>query len=97
MTLEQMEERIGRLLSVGTAISSGLLAVGLILSIAGGPPALAASLLTAGLMVLIATPIGRVIASAVGFMLQRDWQMVVMTALVLASLFASLAVAMLRL
>jgi uncharacterized membrane protein len=94
MTLEQMEERIGRLLSVGTAISSGLLAVGLVLSIAGGPPALAASLLTAGLVVLIATPIGRVIASAVGFTLQRDWQMVMMTGLVLASLALSLVVAL---
>lgn len=96
MTLEEMEERIGRLLSVGTAVSSGLLAVGLLLSIAGGPPAIASSLLTAGLVVLIATPIGRVIASAVGFTLQRDWQMVMMTGLVLASLALSLIVAMTR-
>ena len=94
MTLEQMEERIGKLLSVGTAVSSALLAIGLVLSIAGGPPALASSLLTAGLLVLIATPIGRVIASAIGFTLQRDWQMVMMTALVLASLALSLVVAL---
>jgi uncharacterized membrane protein len=97
MTLEQMEERIGRLLSVGTIVSSGLLAIGLVLWIGGAPQVLSSSLLKAGLVVLIATPIGRVVASAVGFTLQRDWQMVVMTALVLASLFASLAVAMLRL
>jgi uncharacterized membrane protein len=93
MTLEQIEERIGKLLTVGTAISSGLLALGLVLWIASGAQGLAVPLLNAGLLVLIATPIGRVVASAIGFTLQRDWQMVMMTALVLASLVASLIVA----
>jgi uncharacterized membrane protein len=93
MTLEQIEERIGKLLTIGTATSSALLAVGLVLWIVKGPQGLASALLNAGLVVLIATPIGRVIASAIGFTLQRDWQMVMMTGLVLASLAASLVVA----
>jgi uncharacterized membrane protein len=95
MTLEEIEERIGKLLTVGTAVSSGLLALGLVLWIASGAQGLAVTLLNAGLLVLIATPIGRVVASAIGFTLQRDWRMVMMTGLVLASLVASLIVALL--
>jgi uncharacterized membrane protein len=93
MSLERMEERIGELLGIGTAISSVLLTLGLVLWIALGPAALASWLLYAGLIVLIVTPIGRVIASAVGFAMQHDRQMFVLTLLVLASLLMSLVVA----
>lgn len=93
MTLEQLEERLGRLLGIGTTISTVLLAVGLALWMINGDQALATWTLNAGLLVLIATPIGRVVASAVGFALQRDWRMLGMTALVLVSLAISLFVA----
>ena len=96
MTLERMEERIGELLSVGTAISTVLLAAGLVLYFAGVQQSLAMGMLNAGLVVLIATPVGRVVASAIGFALQRDWWMVTLTSLVLASLLLSFIIAFRR-
>lgn len=94
MTLDQLEERLGVLLGIGTNISSFLLAIGLGLWVVLDDQPVAAWAFAAGLIALIATPIGRVIVSAVGFALQRDWQMLGMTALVLASLFASLVFAL---
>lgn len=95
MTLDRLEERIGGLLGLGTAVSSVLLAAGLGLWLAGQQTT-AGWLLTIGLITLIATPVGRVMVSAVGFALHGDWPMVVMTLLVLASLFASVVVALRR-
>ena len=92
MTLDRLEERIGSLLGLGTAVSTALLAAGLVLWLAGHQ-ATAGLLLTIGLITLIATPVARVTVSAVGFALHGDWQMVVMTLLVLASLVASIVVA----
>jgi uncharacterized membrane protein len=91
--MQRLEQRLGTLLTVGTWSSSVLLAVGLGLWIAGGPEPWTGWMLHAGLIVLIATPVGRVAASTIGFGLHRDWHMVTMTALVLASLLLSLVVA----
>ena len=93
MTMQEMEGRLGLLLSVGTWVSSALLAVGLGLWLVADPGPLAAMTLNAGLVVLIATPVSRVVASTVGFAVRRDWQMVTMTMLVLASLAMSVVVA----
>lgn len=43
-----------------------------------------------GLLLLIATPIARVVFSLVGFIVQRDWMYIVVTALVLALLLFGL-------
>ena len=43
-----------------------------------------------GLIVLMATPVARVIACALGFGLQRDWKYVVISLIVLALLLVSL-------
>ena len=43
-----------------------------------------------GLLVLIATPVARVIFSLVGFLLERDWVYVAITFIVLIILFISL-------
>jgi uncharacterized membrane protein len=43
-----------------------------------------------GLLVLIATPVARVVFSIAGFTLERDWTYVVITAIVLAILLYSL-------
>lgn len=53
----------------------------------------ARSLIQAGLLVLIATPIARVLFSLVAFALQRDWMYVGITAIVTAILLFSLLVA----
>ena len=43
-----------------------------------------------GILVLIATPVARVLFSLLGFVLERDWMYVAMTAIVLALLLYSL-------
>jgi uncharacterized membrane protein len=91
--MQRMEERLGTLLTVGSVVSSALLAIGLVLWLSVGPQPSARIALEAGLIVLIATPVGRVAASTIGFVLRRDWRMVAMTALVLLSLVLSLIVA----
>lgn len=50
----------------------------------------ARGLIQLGLVVLIATPIARVLYSVIAFMLQRDWKYVVITLIVLALLGYSL-------
>lgn len=94
MTSEELEERIGHVLGVGTTISTVILAVGLAMWFVLGPAPIVQQILGAGIFVLIATPIGRVIASTVGFTIQRDWHMVRMTVLVLLSLALSVVVAL---
>lgn len=47
-------------------------------------------LIQLGLLVLIATPIARVVFSVIGFMRQRDWLYVVITIVVLTILVVSL-------
>jgi uncharacterized membrane protein len=93
MTPDEIEERLGRLLAVGTTFSTGLLAVSLALwLIVGGRP-FVDRILHAGLVVLIATPVARVATSTAIYLVQRDWHMVLMTGLVLLSLALSVVVA----
>ncbi len=49
------------------------------------------SLMQFGLLLLIATPVARVMMAVVGFALERDWLYVVVSLIVLAVLLASLA------
>ena len=48
-------------------------------------------LIQLGLLLLIATPLARVVFSVVGFAIERDWMYVVITLIVLATLLYSLA------
>jgi uncharacterized membrane protein len=83
---------LGRVLSVGTRISTGLLIAGLAIAIAS--PRGGHWLLSAGLLVLITTPIARVAVSLVEFARNREWWFVLCTAFVLTLLGGSLAVAL---
>lgn len=91
--LERTEARIGRLLTIGTRVSTTLLAVGLVLTLLAPASDAAHRLLALGLVVLMATPLARVAASVVGFLGQRDWWFVFYTSIVLALLLASVAAA----
>ena len=51
-----------------------------------------AALVQVGLVVLLMTPVARVAASVIGFMLERDWLYVAVTGIVLGVLLASLFV-----
>jgi uncharacterized membrane protein len=96
MTPDEMEERLGRILGLGTAFSTAMFAAGLALwLIVDGRPSVD-RLLNAGIIVLIVTPVTRVVASTVIYIVQRDRHMALITGLVLLSLALSVVVAMQR-
>jgi uncharacterized membrane protein len=90
----RLERILGVVLRTGALTSTVLLAVGLTLSIASPPAAPGYFLTSAGLLVLIATPVARVVASVIGYVAERDWTFVVLTATVLVILLGSLVVAL---
>lgn len=90
----QMERFIGLALRVGVGASTGCLLIGLLLSVGGLAPQVSDRLLTVGLMVLIATPVARVIISIVEYLRERDWMFAVLTTVVLLELAASLVAAL---
>lgn len=73
-------------------VSASILAAGLVLWLAGA--AQSESVLTAGLWVLIAVPIVRVVTGLVAWARERDWIFVGLTLIVLASLLLPLATAL---
>lgn len=77
------ERILGRVLGVGTHISTLLLALGLAYALIDpGAPAL--GLLHAGLVMLMATPVLRVAVSVIAFARRREWWFVACTSIVLA-------------
>ncbi len=89
----RLELAIGRVLFLGVTISSTCLAVGLGLSLVPGLAGAAGWLMNAGLIVLMATPVGRVVISIVDYAIDRDWLFAGLTIVVLAELAASLVAA----
>ena len=94
LSVERLEQILGRLLGIGVAASSICLAAGLLLTFAGGNATLARSLLTAGIVVLLATPVARVGVSTAGYASRRDWLFVTLTLIVLAELLATVIAAL---
>jgi uncharacterized membrane protein len=90
---ERLERWLGKILGVGAVSSTALLTGGLVLQLAGALPEIATVMTHVGLIVLIATPVARVVASVVDFTLSRDWVFVTLTSLVLVILLGSLMVA----
>ena len=88
------EVALGRVLTVGTRVSTVCLAAGLLLTFALPEARLTGILLSVGLMVLMATPVARVAVSIAEFARQRDWRFVVYTSIVLALLLGSLVAAL---
>jgi uncharacterized membrane protein len=71
--LGPLERKLGRLLFAGVATSAVCLAAGLVLTLAGVRPAVSNVILTAGLVILMITPLVRVVASLVVYVRLRDW------------------------
>ncbi|HUR34648.1 MAG TPA: DUF1634 domain-containing protein [Vicinamibacterales bacterium] len=90
----QLEERLGVILRTGVYASSACLAVGLLLDLTTGLTAVSAWLLTAGLVLLMATPVTRVTASVVEYAVHRDWTFFTLTAIVLLELLAGVVAAL---
>ena len=92
--MTRLERSIAFVLRAGVMISSGCLALGLLLTLAavgGRAPEL---LLETGILVLICTPAARVLVSTVQYVAQRDWQFAALTAIVLIELVASAVAAL---
>jgi uncharacterized membrane protein len=89
----QLERLIGIVLRGGVTLSSVCLAVGLLLTLAGGG-AVASFVINTGIIVLLATPVSRVIVSTVEYVLERDWTFATLTFIVLLELVASAVAAL---
>lgn len=91
---DRLERSLGKILTAGVLASTGLLAAGLLLQLLGVEPGAAAALTRAGLIVLMATPVARVVVSVVEYALERDWLFATLTTTVLIILLGSLIVSM---
>jgi uncharacterized membrane protein len=90
------EVSVGRLLGIGVLVSSACLAAGLVSALVVGETRFARVLLSAGLVLLMATPAARVVLSAVSYLRRRDWLFATLTLIVLLQLLASVIVALRR-
>jgi uncharacterized membrane protein len=87
--IDALEIQVGRLLRIGVTIASTALAIGLALWFVLGPRPAVETLLKAGLIVLMLTPLARVVASVVAYIRLREWFFVVTTLVVFAVLVAA--------
>ena len=90
----ELEQRLGRVLTVGVRASALFLAVGLALSFTDGGASVASWLMTAGLLMLMATPVARVVTSMAEYLRHRDWTFSILTAVVLLELGAGIVAAL---
>jgi uncharacterized membrane protein len=95
-SLARLEVRLGYLLVTGVIASATLLAAGLGLWLWGSDMIAAGWLLNAGLIVLISTPILRVIVSFAEYIVMRQWFFAGVTVLVLLELTVTVLVAVSR-
>jgi hypothetical protein len=87
--IARLEILLGRLLFTGVTAAALCLAVGLALWVAGAPGRVANGLLTTGLIILMLTPIARVVASLIVYVRMRDWFFVATTLMVFGVLIAA--------
>jgi uncharacterized membrane protein len=96
ISVERLEQILGRLLGIGVKASSVCLTAGLLMTFAGGNQTVARALLTAGIVVLLATPVARVGTSTVGYASRRDWLFVMLTLVVFIELLVTIVAALAR-
>jgi uncharacterized membrane protein len=80
---------LARLLRIGSLIAATLLAVGIV-GMVLGQTELAPKLISAGLIVLLGTPVMRVMAAAIVFVKQREWHFALFSLVVLCSIAAGI-------
>jgi uncharacterized membrane protein len=90
----EMERQIGRILRSGVYLSAACLVIGLTTSLLAGAPWFAGTLMNAGLILLMATPVARVALSVVEYRRRRDWTFVILTSIVLLELSAGVVAAL---
>ena len=94
--LVRLERHLGRVLITGVIASAMALAAGLSLFLVS-PGAVSGRLLATGLIILMATPMLRVIVSAAEYVRMRDWFFVGITLVVLAELAVTVLYSLSRL
>ena len=94
--LSRMERLLGRLLIAGVLVSAVLLALGLLMWLANQESSAAMTLLDVGLVVLMATPIMRVMVSFAEYLRMRRWFFAAVTVAVLTELAVTVIVALSR-
>ena len=95
-SLTRLEVRLGHLLVTGAIASATLLAIGLGLWLSNSHMSMALWLLNAGLLVLMSTPILRVLVSFGEYVVMREWFFAGVTAFVLLELTVTVLVALSR-
>ena len=85
-TLERLERQLGWLLVTGVTASAVCLMLGLLPLLFGSESGWSDRLLSAGLLVLMATPMLRVVVSIVEYVRIREWFFVLTTVIVLTEL-----------
>lgn len=91
-----VERHLGRLLTAGVAVSALLLGCGLLAVVVRPNGTAAGPLLAAGLLVLMATPMLRVVVSIAEYVRMREWFFVVIALVVLIELSAGVIFAVRR-
>lgn len=84
----------GRLLGAGVVVSAACLGAGLAMWMAGLAAGTADALLTAGLLLLMATPVLRVVVTVAEALRARDWPLAVSSAAVLLVMAATVITAL---
>jgi uncharacterized membrane protein len=87
--LDRLETTLGTLLRTGIMSAASCLAVGLLAWMVAGDTRLTSTILTIGLIVLMVTPLMRVVVSLVAYARMRDWFFVSTTLLVFAMLLVA--------
>ena len=95
-TLERLERQLGLLLVIGVTLSATCLTLGLGLLLFSSGSVWADRFLTGGLLILMATPMLRVVVSIVEYMRIREWFFVMATLVVLTELAVGVAYALHR-
>jgi uncharacterized membrane protein len=90
----RFERLLGIVLRAGAVTSTTLLSLGLLFLLAAPSRPLGSWMATVGLLILIATPVARVVTSVVQYAAERDWLFAILTAMVLVVLLGSLLVAL---
>jgi uncharacterized membrane protein len=93
--VQRLERIVGLVLRAGVTLSSTCLAAGLVWTLVGGSGGITRLLLQTGIIVLLATPVARVVVSIGEYAFERDWPFAILTTIVLAELMASAVAALL--
>ena len=92
---QRLEHAVGAVLRAGVTASSVCLAVGVLWSLVTGESGGARMLLQTGIVVLLMTPVARVVVSIAQYISDRDWSFAALTTIVLIELLASAVAALL--